>query len=107
MRTLIIVIVLRSNSFALPMYLDSFVLQTRVKPGTSKVEIKRYGRETKFGFFITNVIAGMGQISEGPLFVKHVNIIFNFSIFESRFSNLFTGFKVVVLYDKKIYFHLH
>ena len=59
-------------------------------------------RCSKFGFFITNVITGMGQRSEVPLFVKHVNNRFNFSVFESRFSNLFTGFKVVVLYDKKV-----
>ena len=61
-------------------------------------------RCSKFGFFITNVITGMGQRSEVPLFVKHVNNRFNFSVFESRFSNLFTGFKVVVLYDKNFTF---
>ena len=66
-------IVLSSYSFALPMYLDSFVLQTRVQPGSSKVEIKRYGPDPKFCFFITNVVKLLDAIFRWNLITYRVN----------------------------------
>ena len=79
-------IVLSSDSFALPMYLGSF-LQTRVKQGASKLETKRYGRETKFCFFITKVIKLFNAIFRWNLITHIVNdLVF---IFIYKFTKTF------------------